>query len=1070
MIASSGNHPTVLRKRPYNSIRFWLFMLFGGFSVFMFVAISLVRSFGIPWLEINGSYQDLQGHAVAEFSLVADLKKEHLQLWLQERRSDLDLIAADENMVGAVVKICQARRQGMQKTDIMLLPEYRLLENRLMDTVRQYPSLKAMHLIDPVSRMIVVSSARKFLDLSPDNEEQFLRFAHSSRTNGSWFSASNDFDDSHMDLARRFKNPAGGSMPFAVLVSHVDITEILLPMIHAGKGLGKTGEVILVDHNRQILTPLKHMLPDGQAAQVGAYQIDALPAVLASRGKEGVLFSEDYRGVPVLSCFRHVKIDNDIGWGMIVKQDKSEIEKLAWKRLRMSSLAGLAGLFIALGGCALLARYLAAPIRKFTLATAKLGNGDFSQLIDIETNYKEVVELSSAFNSMTERLRNWDEELNREIAAKTRQLTEELTVRTSAEEALKESEQTLNAIFEAANDGILVADAETHRFVRWNKALCRMLGYSTEELERLSVSDIHPLQSLPQIVAVFEKQVQGEMTMGRDLPVRRKDGSVFSADINSSALLLFGRPHLLGLFRDISERKRADAEREKLMLAIEQSGEAIIVTDAQGTIEYVNPMFESVSGFSRDEVIGQNPRILKSDQHDESFYSEMWAILSSGRIWKGRIVNKRKDGALYTEDTTISPVFDSSRHIVNFVALKRDVTEHIRAAEEKSRVEEQLRQAQKMESVGQLAGGVAHDFNNMLSVILGYGEIILDKLHSDDPLRKDMSVIIDAGRRSAALTRQLLAFSRKQPMKFEVLDINAVILGIESMLHRVIGENIELEKRLHESLFYVKADHGQIEQVIMNLAVNARDAMPTGGKLSIETDNIDLDEIFTQNHPDVQPGKHAVLSISDTGHGMDKETISKIFEPFFTTKEMGKGTGLGLATVYGIVRQSGGTIWVSSDQGKGTTFTIYLPRTQKTATKKQENEEKLWKHAADGENILIVEDENALCELLEQFLSKLGYQVTLGADGNEALRLCEEKSLKPDLVITDVIMPGMSGSMLVQQLRRTQPDIKVLYMSGYTDDAIAHHGVLDKGVHFIQKPFPLENLATKVRELLWKNK
>lgn len=1064
MSAPPANHPPEVLKGRY-SLRSWLFMVFGGFLIVMFVTISLIRSFGIPWIGLNGSYQDIQAHTVEEFNLLADLKKEHLQLWLRERRSDLDLLAKNQDMVQAVGIINQAHRMGMELAELLPLAEYRLLESRLRATVSQYPSLTALHLIDPVSMMIVVSSSPKFLQRPPANEAKFVRFVHSTRPNGSWFVAGNEPDSSHMKLARRLKDPAGGTMPLAVLVSQVNIEEILLPMLHTGRGLGTTGEVILVNHNQQILTPLKHMLSAGKVAQVGDYRIEDLSATLASRGKEGLLFTDDYRGVPVLACFRHIDIDGDVGWGMIVKQDMAEIDALAWQRLRMSSLVGLAGLFFALVGSALFARYLANPIRSLTEAATRLSKGDFSQRVQIRTNYREVVELSTAFNSMTERLSNWDTALHHEIAIKTRQLTDELNFRKGVEEALKESEQTLTTIFDAANDGILVADAETLRLTRGNKAICEMLGYSEEELEGVSVNDIHPPEDLPHVIAVFEKQLRGELTLARDIPVQRKDGSHFLADISSSPLLLFGRPHLLGLFRDISEQKRAEAERDRLMMAIEQSGEAIIVTDAQGNIEYVNPMFETVSGYNRKEAMGQNPRILRSGHQDESFYREMWETLVCGLTWKGRIVNKRKDGSLYTEDTTISPVFDSTNKIINYMALKRDVTEHLLVAKEKANLEAQLRQVQKMDSIGQLAGGVAHDFNNMLGVILGYGEIILSELPPGAPLREDVMAIVDAGRRSAALTRQLLAFSRKQTMQPEILDLNAVVLDIESMLCRLMGEDIELEKQLKAGLFRVKADLSQIEQVIVNLVVNSRDAMPDGGKLIIATDNVTVNKAFARNHPGVQPGEHVLFSVTDTGHGMDEETASRVFEPFFTTKVLGKGTGLGLATVYGIVRQSDGTIWASSQPGMGTTFSIYLPKaTEKASAKPVTDETPKPKQGVRGENILIVEDEKTLRDLLRVSLSKIGYTITEAADGNEAIRLIKEKGLKPDLVISDVIMPGISGSQLAQHIREIHPDTKVLYMSGYTGDTIAHHGVLDEDVHFIQKPFTLKQLAAKVRE------
>jgi CheY-like chemotaxis protein len=370
-----------------------------------------------------------------------------------------------------------------------------------------------------------------------------------------------------------------------------------------------------------------------------------------------------------------------------------------------------------------------------------------------------------------------------------------------------------------------------------------------------------------------------------------------------------------------------------------------------------------------------------------------------------------------------------------------------------------------MESVGRLAGGVAHDFNNMLNVILGYGEIVLDKLRQGDPLREDIREIVEAGRRAATLTRQLLAFSRKQTLQAEVLDLNHQVRELEKMLHRLIGEDIELELSLGRDIGRVKVDPGQIDQVIMNLVVNARDAMPAGGILTIETANAELDDTYTAKHPGTKPGKYVLLTVTDTGCGMSKEISDKIFDPFFTTKEKGRGTGLGLSTVYGIVKQSDGNIWVQSEPGLGTTFKIYLPQTQ-VFEESVAARPKPASPVADGEHILVVEDEESLRKLMASLLSRLGYTVTLAANGGEALLLVEEKGLLPDMVITDVVMPNMSGNQLIDRLRRNHPHLKALYMSGYTDNAIRHHGVLDPGTPFIQKPFGIRDLGQKVQDVL----
>jgi len=346
---------------------------------------------------------------------------------------------------------------------------------------------------------------------------------------------------------------------------------------------------------------------------------------------------------------------------------------------------------------------------------------------------------------------------------------------------------------------------------------------------------------------------------------------------------------ILQITRDITKLKQAEAQGSLLLAAIEQAGEAVVITDDKGSIQYVNPAFEEITGYSKEEALGQNPRILKSGRQTDEFYRDLWTTITSGKTWRGRIINKRKDGSLYTEEATISSVRGAGGTIVNYIAIKRDMSEHIRLYEEKVRLERQLNQAQKMEAIGRLAGGVAHDFNNMLNVILGYSDIILKKLKQGDPLRKEVEQIMKAGRHSASLTSQLLAFSRKQTLQPKIVDLNVLVRNIQKMLHRLIGENIDLVLKLADDPWFVKVDPGQVEQIIMNLAVNARDAMPDGGKLVIETANTVFGEGEAQG-PGVRPGEYVMLCVSDTGHGMDKETLSKIFEPFFTTKEIGQGS------------------------------------------------------------------------------------------------------------------------------------------------------------------------------------
>lgn len=439
-------------------------------------------------------------------------------------------------------------------------------------------------------------------------------------------------------------------------------------------------------------------------------------------------------------------------------------------------------------------------------------------------------------------------------------------------------------------------------------------------------------------------------------------------------------------------------------------------------------------------------------------------LFSKGKIIGGLLLRSRKPHAYTDKDVKLAERISSQ--VAGAIANAQLFTERLRAEEEKTALQEQLRQSQKMEAIGRLAGGVAHDFNNLLTIIKGNSELTLMELEKDSPLRENLEGVLRASNRASDLIRQLLAFSRRQIMEMRVLDLNFVLRDLDKMLRRIIGEDIELITVLAEDLGMIKADSGQIEQVILNLAVNSRDAMPSGGKLTIETADVELDEEYARRHIAVIPGRYVRLSVSDTGVGMTPEVRDRVFDPFFTTKESGKGTGLGLSTVYGIVKQSGGNIWVYSEPGKGTTFKIYFPRVDEPPG------EVTREKAAEGglprgsETILIVEDDEDVRDLAVRILKIQGYRVLETLDGNDALRQYEHEAGPIHLMVTDVVMPGMNGPELAKRLSLLHPEMKVLYISGYTDNAIVHHGVLEKGVNYIQKPFAVESLVRKVREVL----
>ena len=508
----------------------------------------------------------------------------------------------------------------------------------------------------------------------------------------------------------------------------------------------------------------------------------------------------------------------------------------------------------------------------------------------------------------------------------------------------------------------------------------------------------------------------------------------------------------------------AEREVSRLASVVQQASESIVITDKKGRIEYVNPSFEESTGYSFTEVQGQNPRLLKSNLQDDVFYKNLWETISSGNTWQGTFANRKKDGGLYYEDAVIFPVKNAKGNIINYAAVKRDVTRERKLAE-------QLQQAQKLEGIGQLAGGIAHDFNNILSVINGFSELSLLAIDPDHPIYNKLKQISEAGMRANNLVRQLLAFSRKQIIKPKIVEVNELIIGLEKMLHRLIGEDISMQLLLGKDIGFIKADPGQFEQIMINLIVNARDAINVHNtsaskkKITIQTKKVCIDDDYISEHPGSRAGDCIRVIVSDSGVGMDEQTQHKIFEPFFTTKPEGEGTGMGLSTVYGIVKQNGGTIYVESEPEKGATFEINWPSRSgaEIADPGSLSENKI---VGGKETILLAEDEEAVRAFASESLDSLGYKVLQAANGIDALKIVQDNGKKIQLVISDVVMPEMGGKELIDRINELLPDVKVIFASGYTDSHIVHSGVLKNGVNFIQKPYSIQKLAKKVRDVL----
>jgi len=649
--------------------------------------------------------------------------------------------------------------------------------------------------------------------------------------------------------------------------------------------------------------------------------------------------------------------------------------------------------------------------------------------------------------------------------------TVERRERKRAEEALRKSEKQLSDAVEMAHLGHWEYDNVNDMFT-FNDHFYKMFRTTAEQVGGYAMSSAEYVQRFvhPEDAALVGKEITKSIettdpNFNRQIEHRMLYGDGTVGYISVRLFIVKNKQgqtiNLYGVNQDITERKQAEEQFRELFQTI-SSGVNIYEAVDRGNdfiLRKINPAGELIDSINSDDVIGRKVT--------EVFPGiEQYGLLQVfKRVWETELPENHPI-SLY-QDARISGWRENRVFKLpsgNIVSVYEDMTQQQMAKEEKIQLEDQLRQSAKMETVGRLAGGVAHDFNNILTGINGYAEMIIEGLEVDDPLRPNMEVILNAGKRAAGLTNQLLAFSRKQVIAPKVIAPNDILKGSQKMLRRIIGEDIDFVFAPGRRLWRINADPTQLDQVLMNLAVNARDAMPDGGKLTIETQNVSLDDEYCKSHAGFIPGDYVMLAVTDTGHGMDEETKSKIFEPFFSTKEVGKGTGLGLSMVYGVMKKNKGFINVYSEIDEGTTFKIYYPALKEKAEKLPKD--KLADMPTGTETVLLVEDEDLVRNLAKAVLERQGYTVIAAPDGSKAHLEYTQYAGEIDILLTDVIMPKINGRQLYEKLLGLKPGLKALFMSGYTEDAIAHHGVLDKGTHFLQKPFTIEALAKAVRKAL----
>lgn len=940
----------VLGKISSLGLRSRMLLFFGGGMAVVLLLIRMISLFGIPVLGVKGEYDLHTNKAVAEMQVLADQQKTLMSHWFTERLADLKFFSSSlpvKNGAEEAARLIDTNQNGPPELHDFLLNNT-LLKGVLhqMEQVRSaYGLYGSIDLLNPASKLIVASTETSRVGTVLTSDDLKLPEGTLWDNHIAFVKMPDDLQTSLLFLST--VQAIDGKGVNGIVIFKISIETFLEQLLSIERSLGAGGEIILIDMFQTLLTPLRHSLPNGTIAKPLEYRLKTRSADFAAWGVDGIVEALDYRGVPVMSVVRHLRLASDFAVSMIVNLDQDVL----YAPVRKSLVVSLGVLAIGLGSVILLvvivARQLALPLEQLSKTALKIRTGDLSARSP-EVGGDEVRELAQAFNDMADTVQESHENLEAQVAERTaaleannRLLRIEIEERLEAEKKIRVSEERFRLAMDATNDGLWDWNVETGEMY-FSPQYYRMLGYEADE---------------------------------------------FPAVIDS--------------------------------------------------------WYQLLHPDDRETAIAANNACINNETQQFNIEFRMKAKDGTWRtiLGRGRAVLRRKDGSA-----------------IQMIGTHADITE-------RKQLENQLMQSQKMESIGRLAGGIAHDFNNMLAVIFLSLEMAKTRLADDDPVHEQLNDIKKAARRSRDITRHLLTFSRKQVTSPQLCLLNDIYRSIETSLARLIGEDIELSFHPDGDLDYILIDPTQIDQVLVNLAINARDALPDGGKLTFETANVSFDADYCREHTDTKPGKYVKLSVTDNGVGMNPDTVENIFEPFFTTKDVGKGTGLGLAMIYGVVKQHNGFITVESVPGVGTSFNLYFPRVDAGVKPVAEVQDSLPVQKGVGK-ILLVEDDVTLCEMTQRMIETFGYTVTSARSPDEALLLFESGCQDFVLLLTDVVMPGMNGRQLAEIVTDKCPDIKVMFMSGYTSDAIVHRGVIEENVSFIQKPFRTKDLAAKIQEAI----